>query len=375
MSAWRGGRPTVVHLVEALGRGGIERVVQALARHADAARVEVQVLCAVRGGPLEAEIDAAGTPVGTLGVGSYYPWAVRRAARALRRAGADVVHSHGHFAGILGRIAAWWAGVPAAVHHLHTIDTTLKARHRALERLLARRSARILCCSDAVARHAREGLGLPRALLVTVPNGIDKGPPIEPPAARALLGGPPPPLVGCLGSLAPHKGQAVLLRAFAALVRAGAAGTLVLIGDGPDRRALEALAHEAGVAARVRFLGERGDARRLLPGLDLLVVPSVAREGFSLAAIEAMDAGVPVIASRVGGLPEALDSGASGVLVEAGDPDALATAIGDLLARPDRRAALGEAGRRRVERCYRAREMARRVEAVYRDALGERRAA
>jgi glycosyltransferase involved in cell wall biosynthesis len=366
-------RPKVVHLVEALGLGGIERLVQALARHAEAARVEV--ICAARGGPVAAEIEAEGTPVRSLGLGSYYPWAVRRAARALRQAGADVVHSHGHFAGVLGRAAAWWAGVPAAVHHLHTIDTTLAARHRGLERVLARATSRVLCCSSAVERHAVEDLGLPPSLLLTVPNGIDEAPRIERDAARALLGGPPPPLVGCLGGLAAHKGQAVLLRAFASLARAGAAGTLVLIGDGPDRRLLEAQSGEERIAERTRFLGERADARRLLPALDLLVVPSLRREGFSLAAIEAMDAGVPVIASRTGGLPEALDGGAAGVLVEAGDADALAAAIRDLLAQPARAATLRAAGRRRVERHFRAREMARRVEAVYLEALGARRAA
>ena len=373
MSAPSRSRPKVVHLVEALGLGGIERLVQSLARHAEAARVEV--ICAVRGGPVAAEIESQGTAVQCLGLGSYYPWAVRRTARALRRAGADVVHSHGHFAGVLGRAAAWWAGVPAAVHHLHTIDASLGARHRGLERFLARATARVLCCSAAVGRHAREDLGLPAALLLTIPNGIDPPPPIERPAARALLGGPPPPLLGCLGGLAPHKGQAVLLRAFAMLARGGAAGTLLLIGDGPDRRRLETLAAEEAIASRVHFLGERPDARRLLPALDLLVVPSLQREGFSLAAIEAMDAGVPVIASRVGGLPEALDGGAAGVLVEPGDAAALAAAIRGLLAEPSRAAALRDGGRRRVESCYRAGAMARRIEAVYLEALGVRRAA
>ena len=152
MTASYRSRPKVVHLVEALGLGGIERLVQSLARHAEAARVEV--ICATRGGPVAAEIEAQGTAVRSLGLGSYYPWAVRSTARALRRAGADLVHSHGHFAGVLGRAAAWWAGVPAAVHHLHTIDTTLGARHRSLERFLARGTSRVICCSAALRRRS-----------------------------------------------------------------------------------------------------------------------------------------------------------------------------------------------------------------------------
>ena len=126
----------IVHLVEALGVGGIERVVQTLVRNTPAG-ARAEVICAAGGGPLAEEIEAAGTPVRVLHVSSYYPACIARTALALKEKRADVVHSHGHFAGVLGRAAAWWARVPVVIHHLHTIDTTLLPRHRRLERALA----------------------------------------------------------------------------------------------------------------------------------------------------------------------------------------------------------------------------------------------
>ncbi len=365
----------VVHLVEALGVGGLERVVQSLARHADPRRYRVEVVCAARGGPLAEDIAAAGTPVRVLGLETYYPGGVLRVARLLRRRAPHVVHSHGHFAGVLGRAAAWWAGVPVAIHHLHTTDTTLADRHRRLERLLARVTRRVVCCSRAVEHHAVRDLGLPEQLTITVFNGIDPPPAIGAEEARDLLGRPARPIVGCVGSLTPHKGQADLVRAFATLPDRLRSGALALVGDGPERARLEGLAATLGLRGRVLFLGERRDARRLLPAFDVVAVPSVGREGLGLAALEAMDAARPVVATRVGGLPEVVEEGRTGLLVDPGSPAALAAALRDVLGSPDLGRTLGEAGRRRVEAHFRAAPMARRVESIYEEALHARRAA
>ena len=365
----------VVHFVEALGIGGLERVVQSLARHARTRGLDVEILCAVRGGPVAAEIEASGTRVRVLGVMGYRPRDILRAARVLGEMKPDVVHSHGHFAGVLGRAAAWWSGVPITVHHLHTMDTTLRERHRRLERFLARLSHLILCCSRAVADHARHVVGIPERLLRVVPNGIDPPPAVDRGEALESLGRPAPPVIGCVASLAPHKGQAVLLRAVDYLRPDRPLPTLVFVGDGPERAALEALAAERSRAARILFLGERRDARCLLPAFDVLVIPSLGREGFGLAAIEAMDAAVPVVASRVGGLPEVVDDGRTGLLVPPGEPAALAAAVGSLLDRPELRHAMGAEGRRQVAERFRAAGLAERIENLYEEAIRARRAA
>jgi glycosyltransferase involved in cell wall biosynthesis len=363
----------VVHVVEALGRGGLERIVATLVRHA-APRYAAEVLALAGEGPVADELRASGATVRALALRDYYPRAVLRTARALVGARAELVHSHGHFAGVAARLAARLVGVGAVIHHLHTSDDSLKPRHRRLERLLGTITRSVVCCSDAVARHAAEDLGLPARLLAVVRNGIEPAPRIERAEALGLLGDPPGPVVGCVGSLTPHKGQAVLLRAFAAAVAPAAAhpgspATLVLVGDGGERRALEDQAAELGVAPRVRFTGARPEARRLLAGFDLFVAPSIGREGLSLATLEAMDAGVPVVASRLGGLLEVVDEGRTGLLVPEGDAAALASAMTSILARPDRGRALGEEGHRRVERDFRAAAMVGRIESLYEVAL------
>ena len=367
----------VVHLVEAMGTGGLERVVQALVRHADQSRFAVEVLCAVKGGALAREIEETGARVRILGVSAYGPRGILSAARAIGETGADLVHSHGHFAGVMGRAAAWWAGRLVAVHHLHTVDPTLEPRHLRRERFLLRLTRRVLCCSEAVARHAARDLGAPPGLLTVIPNGID-----PPPAAgraealdRLGLKGEDGPIVGCVGSLSRHKGQAVLMHAMGQMAGGSRRPILVLIGDGPERLRLESEAATLQGRVRIHFTGERPDARSLLPAIDVLVVPSIEREGFGLAALEGMDAGLPVVASRLGGLPEVVEDGRTGLLVAAGDVRATALAIARLLASPEERRAMGTEGRKRVESRFRAASMARRVESVYEEVLRERRAA
>jgi glycosyltransferase involved in cell wall biosynthesis len=377
MDAVRRDRLRVVHLVEDLGLGGLERVVQSLARRADARRYSVEVLCATRGGPLRAALEAEQIRVTVAGAPGYYPSGVLQIARILQERQADVLHSHGHVAGVVGRLASFWCRVPVVVHHLHTLDTTLRPRHRRLERLLALSAftSRIICCSGAVARHATRDLGLPERLITTIHNGIDPPPPGGREQALRTLGHPTPPLLGCVGSLQPHKGQRVLIEALGRLPAEIGPVTVVLVGEGPDRSCLEAQARRLGDRHRVLFVGATLEARALLPAFDLVVMPSVGREGLGLVALEAMDAARPVVASDLDGLPEAVVSGETGLLVPPGNAALLAGAIGDILSRPDRGAALGAAGRRRVEAEFRAETMAARVEAVYEEAFRERRAA
>jgi glycosyltransferase involved in cell wall biosynthesis len=361
-------RIRVVHVVESLGLGGIERMVALLARGATP-RFSIEVIALAAGGRVADEIEAAGTPVRRLALANYYPGSVLRTARALVAARADVVHTHGHFAGVAGRLAARLVGLPVVVHHLHTQDTSLKRRHRRLERLLARLTRRIVCCSESVAAHARADLGLPDALLEVVRNGIEAAPATTRDEALARLGSPAPPVIGCVGALQSHKGHAFLLRAFAALPAEVGPGTLLLAGEGPERAPLQALAESLGIAARTRFLGECPDVRDLLPALDLLVAPSVGREGLGVAVLEGMDAAVPVVAARVGGLPEIVSDGRTGLLVAEGDSAALADAIAGLVLDPERSRALGAAGRERVEAEFRASAMVRRIESIYEVAL------
>jgi glycosyltransferase involved in cell wall biosynthesis len=334
------------------------------------------VLALTRGGRVAEEMEAAGTTVRRLDLHDYYPGSVLRVARALVTARPDVVHTHGHFAGAAGRLAARLVGLKVVVHHLHTADSSLRLRHRHLERLLSALTRRVICCSDAVAEHARRDLGISWQRVVVVRNGIEPPPVISRDAARLALGRPPGPVIGCVGALQPHKGHALLLQAVAVLPESLRAGSLLFAGEGPERGRLEAQAASLGLGGMVRFLGERPDVRALLPALDLMVAPSIGREGLGVAVLEAMDAGIPVVASRVGGLPEVVLDHTTGILVPEGDATALTAAMLALLTDRARAVAFGDAGRRRVEDEFRAAAMVRRIESIYEGALdGQHRAA
>jgi glycosyltransferase involved in cell wall biosynthesis len=156
-------------------------------------------------------------------------------------------------------------------------------------------------------------------------------------------------VIGMIGVLDHNKGHRVLLRAVADLKAQGHASIrLWIVGTGPDEAELKRLAGELGIADRVRFLGYMPDVRGVLAGMQALAMPTVHFESFALAALEAMAMGLPVVASRVGGLAEIIEDGRTGFLVQPGDPVELAGAIQRLMESPDVRARMGQAGRQRV---------------------------
>jgi glycosyltransferase involved in cell wall biosynthesis len=220
--------------------------------------------------------------------------------------------------------------------------------------------------SEDLKRHmVAEGFGAENVAVIY--NGIDPGPLPDAQgriAARKQLGVPADSLViGTIGRLDPVKDLATLLRALAQCSQEVQA-LLVIIGDGPERPALEALARELSVDSRVQFLGHRDDARQWLPACDVYVNSSVS-EGVSLTILEAMAAGLPVIATRVGGTPEVV-TGECGLLVPARDAGALARALSELHRDLPRRASFGRAARSRVETHFTLDRMVREYADVYR---------
>ncbi|MBI3127192.1 MAG: glycosyltransferase family 4 protein [Candidatus Tectomicrobia bacterium] len=294
-------------------------------------------------------------------------WACYRLIRGGRF---DLVHTHTSKAGILGRAAARLAGGCRVVHtpHGHVFYGYFGPWKTRLfvwaERLMARWTDAIVTLTDREAEeHLALGVGRP-GQFVTIFSGIPlpPAPPADRAARRRALGLPEDgPLVGSVGRLDPVKGHGLLIRAFARLRDPKA--RLALAGDGEKRGEYEALARELGISERVHFMGWREDVDDLLGALDLFVFPSL-NEGMGRAAVEAMAAGLAVVASRTGGLPEVVRDGETGLLVPPGDAEALASAMERLLARPEERRAMGEAGRR-LARDYGAERMCERLEALY----------
>lgn len=367
-------RPRILTLLVGFGVGGAEQLVLDTAPRLRARGFDLRAAALKGPGPLLPELEAAGVPGVALGARHRGDLAVLlRLAALLRSERIDLLHSHLFFANLAGRIAGRLAGVPVILSGQHDTDVWMRPHHRLIERLTARLADRVITCSEAVRAWEIDVIGQPAAKVTTLRNAIV--PPAEPGeaerrAARASLGAAPDDLVvGTLGRLdEPKKGLQFFIDAAAAVAARVPRARFVVAGDGPARADLEARAARAGLGDRLRFAGERRDVPRLLSAYDLFVQPSLW-EGFGLTLVEAMAVGKPVVATRVGGIPEIVRHGRDGVLVPPGDVAALAGAIVELLDDPARRSAFAAEGRHRARTEFHIDRLVGETAALYRDAL------
>ncbi len=303
--------------------------------------------------------------------------------RLMRRERPQIVHTHAAKPGVLGRVAARLAGVPVVVHTFH--GHILHGYHgplmswllRRMERMLAHLSDRIIAVSEQVKQDlVRYGVAPPEKICV-IPLGLELDPFLQSDfhrgALRRELGiASDARLVGIVGRIFPIKNHRLFLEA-AALVAAKEPGArFVVVGDGTLRADMEALARQLGIGERTIFTGWRRDLPRVYADLDVLVVSS-DNEGTPVSAIEAMASGCPVVATRVGGLPDLIEDGEDGHLVPARDAEAMARTVLGLLRDRDRARRMGRNARGRVRDRYRAERLCRDIEALYTELLAPRR--
>lgn len=282
------------------------------------------------------------------------PWQLRG---ALKRAGADLVHTHLVHADVYGAIST---GTPI-VSTKHNPDPFRAGPWRFVERTLARRARRIIAISEAVKRFSVEEVGLPEDRIDVVHYGLDALP--EPWAENPELRIPEnAPLLLCVARLVPQKGvdTAVL-----ALMHVQDDATLLVLGEGPERKILESTAFQLGFADQVLMPGRVGDVAALYRRCDIVVHPA-RWEGFGLAMLEGMLAAKPVVAADAGAAPELVVDGETGLLVPPDDLDALADAINTALPAAER---MGAAGLARARAEFSVERMTERTLAVYESAL------
>lgn len=292
----------------------------------------------------------------------------------IRQGRYTIVHTHSSKAGILGRWAARLAGVPIIVHTPHghvfygyneRVPTYLFI---VLERLTARITDKIITLTEAGIKEHVERRIAPREKFISIHSGVDLAPhtelPPDPAAARKRFGLSPDCLVvGSVGRFEPVKGYDILLRAAGLLRTRQPKVQFLLAGEGEEAPHLKRLAEELQVDDRVFFPGWQQELPQVLSALDLFVLPS-RNEGMGRVLVHAMAMGTPIVATRVGGIPEVLGEGETGLLVAPDDPAELAAAIERLLTDRALAGKIGEAGRRRAS-AYSADKMVADIESLY----------
>lgn len=298
--------------------------------------------------------------------------------RLFRRERPALVHTHTSKAGVLGRLAAWAAGVELVVHtpHGHVFyghfSRVISRIFLWIEKLLAMGTTHMIALTEAE-RDEYLVLKVGRAdRYSVVPSGIDLERYRRVGSARDTARPRPSGfdcpadaiVIGSVGWLTDVKGHRFLIEAVAGLKASQPRLHLVIIGSGHMREDYLALAERLGLGASLHLLGSRRDVPDCLAGMDLFVLPSL-NEGMGRALIEAMAAGLPVVASRVGGVPAVVEDRRTGLLVPPGDAAALAQAVDELLQRPDWARELGDAASRSIGERFSSAAMVKAIEAVY----------
>ena len=361
----------VLHVAKVTGIAGAENHLMVLLPALRALGVDAEVVLLQEPGRPVAQLVraflAAGVPTFELAINmDLDPWLVGRLARLVRSRGAHAVHTHGVHADLYGRLCLQGLDGVLLLQTRHNDDRFRRLWiMRLLNQWLARRCVRIVAISDAVREFVCAVEGIPPRKVERIYYGLDAAPaPQNVVDLRTELGWAGAPLIGFVGRLTGQKGVDVLLNAFAIVHRALPTARLLLIGDGPQRAALAALAGGLQISAAVHFAGWREDARAQMAALNVLAIAS-RWEGFGLVTLEAMQAGVAVVASRVSALPEIVLDGETGLLVPAANAAKLAAALLALLQDPQRAMQLGENGRLRAAQLFTVKQMAVQHAALY----------
>lgn len=377
---------TVLHVIPTLNVGGAEKQLALLVRGLDRARFRPLVACTTRGGALLEEIQGSGVPVRIFGKKRRVDvLLVLRLAGWMRRERPALVHTWMFTANTWGRLAALVARAPALVASERCVDVWKGPLHRGLDRLLAAPTRRILANSEAVARFLSERERIPAGRIRVIPNGLDPrdAERLQPrsPEAVAALRRPMdiPPGAVVVGDVSRIDAKNDLL-AWAAVIQrlasrhpalvAVLAGDAILDAERVYARRLREEIRRLGLEGRVRLLGWRRDLENVLPVFDLFLHTS-ATEGCPNSILEAMAAGIPVVATAAGGTPEVVADGETGYVAPVGDVAALAERASTLLADPGLRLRMGQAGARRVRERFSALAMVEATERVYEEVLQE----
>lgn len=365
----------LMHITNDLEIGGVQELLLLLLKNLNKERFRLYLGTVCAKGELVRDIEDLGVQV------RYYPcirrnllfkwitpYQVFRLSRWMREERIDIVHTHLFLGGLIGRVAALLARVPAVIHTEHNTYYWKRFYHVGIDRILAKFTEKIIAVSQAVQDFTLKQEGISPDKFTVIYNGIDYerfdigiGKDRIREEFKIPLGAP---LVGSIGRLVPQKGFKNLLLAAAKVLEEIPETKFLIVGDGPERRNLEVEACRLGISEDIIFTGFRRDIPQILSTVDLFVLASLW-EGMGLVLLEAMAAGRPVVATAVGPIPEIIEDKITGVLTPPSDPDSLALAIISLLKDRGRTDRMGEIGRSRVRERFGIKRMAEKIEGLY----------
>jgi glycosyltransferase involved in cell wall biosynthesis len=357
----------VVHIIDRLPPDGAERLlVDVLKNRSD--KFNFTVLCLIEGGELVAELEKIGVPVVIMGRKSKLDLGlILRIRKWLRQHQAAVVHTHLFTADSWGRLAAYLAGVPCIISTVHSTNTWKHGIHKFVDRLLARISTNIIACSDEVASVLIHKDGIPEKRVVVVVNGIDllrfkNVSPVDLGGNNSLV------KLVVIGRLHPAKGHDDLITAINSIKTQCSGFHFFFVGEGELRKSIEESINKYGLGNLVTLLGQRSDVPAILAAADVFVMPS-RWEGLPMALLEAMAMGKAIVATRVGGIPDVITSGKTGLLINVGDGRELEESLIKIIVDKKLRENLGSSARELVQQRYSATGTSRQYEQIYQQAL------
>lgn len=364
----------ILTLIDTLYPAGAETIAVSIAELLQEQGRYEPIVCATRaGGNLETGLRTQGIRHLILGRRSKFEIHKMRALFTLvRDERVGIVHAHGAGSGVWGVLLARATGVPL-VTHVH--GQPLVGWHGTADALIGRLAKRVIAVSE-FERHRLISQGLPETRVVAIPNGIDIdgfAAATAPAAVKVHFGIPQDaPVVGICAGLRPEKNHEMFLEAAAVVVAGGIDARFMIVGGGERGDALKAQARTLGIAERCVFTGSVANVPELLAAFDVGVLSS-NREGLPLSILEYMASSLPVVATNVAAIPEAVEEGKNGFLVPPGDSEALADRIGRLLTDSEFADRMGREGRRMAEARFSRRAMIARVQALYDEVLAENR--
>jgi glycosyltransferase involved in cell wall biosynthesis len=363
----------VLHVIGSLSAGGAERNLYYLAPHFASSRVRYGVCCLFRKGEFAEEVENLGVPVFELGYRKrFFLSTVLRLARLLRSYKVKVIHTHLFQSGLVGRLAAWRAGVPAIIVHEHGKTLWKRWYHRIFERYaIGRTDLRLAVSKDIMDLRLRHE-HTPASKIRIVFNAVDPARFDSDEATRVRkrieLGLDNSFIIGTIGRLVDAKSYDFLLEATARISKQRPDLSVIVVGEGELLDDLKRLRDSLDLARTVHFLGKRTDIPDLMAAMDLYVISS-KREGLPVTLIEAMMAGKPIISTAVGGIPDAISHGVDGLLVKPGDEEGFGRTILDLAGNAAEMDRLGRNARKKAIARYSPGTVLRQLEEIYEEML------